>query len=190
MNLVYGLLVGVVMGALLQRVGASNPRLILAALRLENLTIIKFMATTIAVATVATYAMNVGMPMHLDVKPTYVIGVAIGGLIFGAGFAIGGYCPGTCVVGIAEGRRDGWVALLGGIVGAVAFTLVYKLLEAPLIKPLSYGKITWADVFGTSPIVVAIGLAALLLIAVKLLPTVRAGGQGASGFGSGGSAIR
>jgi uncharacterized membrane protein YedE/YeeE len=171
MRLLYGLLVGIAMGALIQRVGASSPRMILASLRLKDLTVIKFMATTIGVAMIVTYLLNLGMPMHLDVKPTYVLGVAIGGLIFGAGFALSGYCPGTCVVGIAEGRRDGLVALLGGVVGAVLFTLVYKLIEAPLIKPLSYGRITWADVFGAPPVLVAIVLGAAMLLAVRFLPT-------------------
>ena len=173
MTLLYGLLVGVAMGALIQRVGASNPRMILASLRLQDLTIIKFMATTIAVATIVTYLLNFGVPMHLDVKPTYVLGVAVGGLIFGAGFALGGYCPGTCVVGIAEGRKDGLVALLGGVVGAVVFSLVYRLIEAPLIRPLSYGRITWADVFGAPPVLVALGLGVAMLVAVRVLPTVR-----------------
>jgi len=173
MNLVYGLLVGIAMGALIQRVGASSPRMILAALRLEDLTIIKFMATTIAVGTMTAYVMNLGMPMHFDIKPTYVLGVAAGGLIFGAGFAIGGYCPGTCVVGIAEGRKDGWVALLGGVVGALTFALIYTLIEAPLIKPMAYGKITWADVLHVPTITVAFALGIVLLAAVRLLPTVR-----------------
>ena len=171
MRLLYGLLVGIAMGALIQRVGASSPRMILASLRLKDLTVIKFMATTIGVATIVTYLLNLGMPMHLDVKPTYVLGVAVGGLIFGAGFALSGYCPGTCVVGIAEGRRDGFVALLGGVVGAVLFTLVYRVIEAPLIKPLSYGRITWADVLGAPPVVVALALGAAMLLAVRFLPT-------------------
>lgn len=173
MTLVYGLLVGIIMGALIQRVGASNPRMILASLRLENITIIKFMATTIAVAAIATYLLNLGVPMKLDVKPLYVVGVAVGGLIFGAGFALSGYCPGTCVVGIGEGRRDGWFTLAGGVVGALAFTLAYRLLEPVFIKPLSYGKVTWADVFGVSPVIVAIVMGALFLTIVKVLPTVR-----------------
>lgn len=179
MKLVYGLLVGIAMGALIQRAGASSPRMILASLRLRDLTIIKFMATTIAVAAVLVYLMNgLAMPMNFDVKPTYVIGVAVGGLIFGAGFAIGGYCPGTCVVGIAEGRRDGWVALLGGVVGALAFTLVYRLIEAPLIRPLAYGKITWADVLHVPALLVAVVMAALFFAAVRFLPTRR--GEAAS----------
>lgn len=171
MTLTYGLLVGIVMGALIQRVGASSPKMILASLRLEDLTIIKFMATTIAVGTVVTYLLSLGMPMHFDVKPTYVIGVALGGLIFGAGFAIGGFCPGTCVVGIAEGRKDGFVALVGGIAGALVFSLVYSLIETPLIKPLAFGKITWADVLHVPSVLVAVVFGAILLAAVKLLPT-------------------
>ena len=93
----YALLVGVAMGALIQRVGASSPTMIARNLRLEDLSIIKFMATTIAVGTVGVYVLGaLGVPIHLDVKPTYVLGVALGGLVFGVGFAVSGYCPGTC----------------------------------------------------------------------------------------------
>ena len=173
MTLLYALLVGVAMGALIQRVGASSPRMILASLRLENLTIIKFMATTIAVGTVVAYLLSLWMPMHFDIKPTYVIGVALGGLIFGVGFAVGGYCPGTCVVGIGEGRRDALAALLGGVFGALVFTLVYTLIEGALIKPMNYGKITLASVLHLPPVAVAVALAALFLTAVTLLPTER-----------------
>ena len=180
MNLVYGLLVGIVMGALIQRVGASSPRMILASLRLENLTIIKFMATTIAVGTVLVYVMSLWLPMHFDVKPTYVVGVGLGGLIFGAGFALAGYCPGTCVVGVAEGRRDALVALMGGLTGALLFTLVYTLIESPLIKPLNYGKITLADLLHLPALLVAAGLAAIFLAAVSLMPTRRGTPDGQS----------
>ena len=173
MTLVYALIVGVAMGALIQRVGASSPRMILASLRLENLSIIKFMATTIAVGMVGVYALSTVMPMHFDIKPTYVVGVLVGGLIFGVGFAIGGYCPGTCVVGIGERRKDALFALFGGVVGALLFTLVYRLIETPLIKPLSYGKVTIPSLLHVSPVVVAVAVAALFLTAVALLPTER-----------------
>jgi uncharacterized membrane protein YedE/YeeE len=173
MTLIYALFVGIVMGALIQRVGASSPRMILASLRLQNLTIIKFMATTIAVGAVLVYVLSLWVPMHFDIKPTYVIGVGLGGLIFGVGFALAGYCPGTCVVGIGEGRRDAWMTLLGGVAGALVFTLVYTLIEGTLIKPLSYGKITLADVLHVPAVGVAIGLAAVFLTAVSLLPTER-----------------
>jgi uncharacterized membrane protein YedE/YeeE len=173
MTLIYALFVGIVMGALIQRVGASSPRMILASLRLQDLTIIKFMATTIAVGAVLVYLLSLWMPMHFDIKPTYVVGVGIGGLIFGAGFALAGYCPGTCVVGVSEGRRDALVALLGGVVGALVFTLVYTAIDSWLIKPLNFGKITLADVLHLPAMVVAVGLAAVFLTAVSLLPTIR-----------------
>ena len=173
MPLVYALLVGIAMGALIQRAGASSPRMILASLRLENLSIIKFMATTIAVGAVGVYLLGTWMPMHFDIKPTYVVGVLVGGLVFGTGFAVGGYCPGTCVVGIGEGRRDAFAALLGGVTGALAFTLVYTLIQGSLIKPLDYGKITLASVFHLPPLLVAALLAAVLLTAAMLLPTER-----------------
>jgi uncharacterized membrane protein YedE/YeeE len=172
MTLLYALLVGVVMGVLIQRVGASSPRMIAAALRLQNLTVIKFMATTIAVGAVATYILSFFVPMHFDIKPTYVVGVLVGGLIFGAGFAISGYCPGTCVVGAGEGRRDALVAILGGVFGALAFTMLYRLLEAPLIKPLTLGKITVPGVLHLSPLLVAVLFAALLLAIVAVAPTL------------------
>lgn len=173
MTLLYALLVGIAMGALIQRVGASSPRMILASLRLENITIIKFMATTIAVGTVVVYLLSFWIPMHFDVKPTYVIGVLVGGLIFGTGFAVGGYCPGTCVVGIGEGRRDALAALFGGITGALVFTLVYTAIQGTLIAPLDYGKITLASVLHLPAVVVALLLAAVLLTAITLIPTER-----------------
>jgi uncharacterized membrane protein YedE/YeeE len=175
MSLLYALLVGVAMGALIQRVGASSPALILRNLRLENLSIIKFMATTIAVGTVGVYLLGaLGVPMHLDIKPTYVLGVATGGVVFGVGFAVGGYCPGTCVVGAGEGRRDARWAILGGLAGALVFTLLYGALEGAVMRPLNYGKITLASALHLPTVAVAVALAALILTAVRLLPTERA----------------
>lgn len=173
MNLVYGLLVGIVMGALIQRVGASSPRMIAGALRLENLSIIKFMATTVAVAMILVYVMTPYLTMHFDIKPTYVLGVLIGGLIFGVGFAVSGYCFGTCVVGIGEGRRDAWGTLLGGVVGALVFSLLYTSLETLLIKPLNYGKITLPQLVHLPAALVAIVVGVVFLTIVTVIPTVR-----------------
>lgn len=175
MTLLYALSVGIAMGALLQRVGASSPSMILRSLRLEDLTVIRFMATTIAVATVATYGASYFLPMHFDIKPTYVLGVAGGGLLFGVGFALAGYCPGTCVVGCGEGRKDALVALVGGLVGALAFTLVYTVLEPVLIRPLNFGKIRLSDVFPVAPFGLAVALAGVLLVVVKVVPTKNRG---------------
>ncbi len=173
MNNVYGLLVGIAMGALIQRVRASSPAVILQNLRLENLGIIKFMATTIAVGMITVYTLALFIPevLHFDIKPTYLVGVLAGGLIFGVGFGLGGYCPGTCVVGIGEGRRDAWFALGGGVVGALVFTLVYESLIAPIVKMMDFGRITVQDVLHVPAIAAALVIGVLFLVVVKVLPT-------------------
>lgn len=191
MTLLYGLVTGVIMGALIQRVRASSPGMIARNLRLENLSIIKFMALTIAVGTVLVYLLNLWVPMHIDVKPTYVIGVLVGGLVFGVGFALGGYCPGTCVVGAGEGRKDALFAILGGIVGALVFTLAYPAMEAAIFKPLDFGKVTLASVLHLPPLLVAAVLAGVIIAIVRWLPTEReasgpaAGDRGVSAPGLG-----
>jgi hypothetical protein len=175
MERLYALGIGIAMGAIIQGVRASSPSMILRSLRLENLSIIKFMALTIAVGMIAIYALNLVVPqqLHFDVKPTYVLGVLGGGLVFGVGFALGGYCPGTCVVGMGEGRKDAIFAALGGVAGALVFTLVYNRLYEPLIKPLDLGKVRLQDLLHWSPITTALVVGGLMIAVVALLPTER-----------------
>ena len=172
MSLLFGLLVGVGMGALIQRAGASSPAMIARNLRLENLSVIKFMAFTIAVGTVATYTLALFIPMHFDIKPLYLAGVLAGGLIFGVGFAVAGYCPGTCVVGAAEGRRDALFALLGGVVGALAYTLIFPVLRTSFLSLGDFGKVTLASTLGIPGLAGAIALAVVLVAIISFIPTV------------------
>jgi len=173
MDRLSALLVGVVMGALLQRVRASDPGVIARNLRLEDLSIIKFMATAIAVGAVIVSLAGLVLPLHLDIKPAYLVGVLGGGLVFGVGFALGGFCPGTCVVGLAEGRRDAPWALVGGIAGALVFTLLYELVVAPLLPLLNVGKVTLADLVHLPAPLVAGAMAVVILAVVARLTTVR-----------------
>ena len=82
--------IGIAMGFFIQRVRASSPAMIAKNLRLENLSVIKFMALTMAVGMVLVYGISLVAPqiLHFDVKPTYVVGVLLGGLVFGVGFGI------------------------------------------------------------------------------------------------------
>lgn len=166
-------LIGVAMGFFIQRVRASSPGMIAKNLRLENISVIKFMALTMAVGMVVVYSLSLVIPqlLHFDVKPAYVVGVLLGGLVFGVGFALSGYCPGTCVVGIGEGRKDAIVAILGGVVGALAFTLVYTTLIEPIVGIANLGKITLADVLHLPSIVVALAVGAIFVAVIKFLPT-------------------
>lgn len=161
---------GVAMGVFIQLVKASNPAVIARNLRLEDLSIIKFMAVTIAVGMVLVQLLNLVAPAHFGIKPAYLAGVLLGGLIFGIGFALGGYCPGTCVVGAGEGRKDALWAILGGLVGALVFTLVYSPLIAPLNGLMNFGKLTLASALHLPVLPTAIVAAAVFALVIKLLP--------------------
>ena len=173
MDLLAGLLAGVAMGWLIQRAGASSPGAIARTLRLEDLSILKFMATAIAVAAVGIAALALVVPMHQAIKPLYVAGVLAGGLIFGVGFALAGFCPGTSVVAAAEGRRDALFAVAGGLAGAAAFTLAYPALAPTLMASWDLGRLTLADVTHLPPLAAAALLALALAVVVWRLPTRR-----------------
>ena len=98
MKLVLGLLIGVAFGAILQLGGGSSYKKIMGSLLLKDLDIIKLILMAIAVGTVGIYALDLADMANLNIKPTYVVGITIAGLIFGVGFAVAGYCPGTCIV--------------------------------------------------------------------------------------------
>ena len=53
----------------------------------------------------------------------------VGGLIFGVGFVMGGWCPGTAAVGLASGRLDALVFLAGAGIGSVLFNEMFGLLK-------------------------------------------------------------
>jgi len=166
MKLLLGLAIGTAIGAIMQLGGASSYRKILGALLLKDMTIIKLILMTIAVTTVGIYALDLVHMAHMDIKPTYVVGIAIAGLIFGVGFALSGYCPGTCVLASAEGKSDAFITLLGGLVGAALYALVYPYM-GPLLNMTNYGEITLASVFNvTNGIWIAVPFSAILLLLV------------------------
>ncbi|NNK98444.1 MAG: YeeE/YedE family protein, partial [Xanthomonadales bacterium] len=91
MKLLLGLTIGMAIGAVMQLGGASSYRKILGSLLLKDMTIIKLILMTIAVTTVGIYALDLVDMANMSIKPTYVVGIAVAGLIFGVGFAVSGY---------------------------------------------------------------------------------------------------
>ena len=52
----------------------------------------------------------------------------MGGLIFGVGFVMGGWCPGTALVGLASGKGDALVFLGGAALGSLAYAVAWPSL--------------------------------------------------------------
>jgi hypothetical protein len=96
--------------------------------------------------------MNVGVidAGNLSVKSSY-IGVIVGGALLGLGFAVAGYCPGTGLTALADGRKDALFFVGGGFLGALIYTLVYGSIKGSwLFDKIAGGKVmlaTGADKF-------------------------------------------
>jgi len=169
-TLLISLLIGMAFGAVLQRVQASSPDRVIAALRLRDLTIIKFMLLAIGVGAVGIGTLTMFGLAHLKIKTLSLLGVGLGGIVFGLGFGAAGYCPGTCLVGSVEGRKDARYTVLGGLTGALLFAFAYPFLKPVLIDPLNYGSMTLAELSGTSKGVAGIGFGVLLSVLALALP--------------------
>lgn len=151
-SLLLALVIGGAFGAVLDRVGASNPSLIGKMLNLTNLNLAKTILLAIGVGSVLMFGgqmlgfVDVG---HMSVKAAYA-GVFIGGLMLGAGWAAAGYCPGTGVVAAASGRKDALFFLAGGLLGAAAYMGSYPMWKSSgVLDPVLGGKVTLGEVPGS-----------------------------------------
>lgn len=147
-ELIYGLVTGILFGFFLQKGRVLRYDKQLGALRFQDFTIIKFMLSHIAVAMVGVYFLyDLGL-VKLSLKPTILGGVIIGGLLFGFGWGLLGYCPGTSLGALGEGRWDAVWGILGMLVGAGLYAEAFPLMKKTLLTWGDYGKITIPQVLG------------------------------------------
>jgi hypothetical protein len=164
-TLLYGLVTGILFGFLLQKGRVLRYDKQLGALRLMDMTIIKFMLSSIMVGMVGIYfLMDLGQ-VKLSIKATELGANILGGLIFGVGWALLGYCPGTAVGAVGEGRWDALWGLAGMLAGAAVFAEIYPLLKATVLTWGNLGKLTLPQVLGLNHwVVIAVFIAAGLAL--------------------------
>lgn len=150
-SILLAIVIGAAFGAVLDRVGASNPTRINTMLNLTDLTLAKSILLAIGVGSVLMFGgqmlglVDVG---HISVKTAY-LGVFLGGLMLGAGWAVSGFCPGTGVVAAASGRKDALFFIAGGLLGAAAYMVTYPSWKAlGLLDKIAGGKVTLGAVPG------------------------------------------
>lgn len=166
MELIEGLIVGVIFGFFLQRARVDKYDVQIGAMLLEDMTIFKFMLPAIMVAIIGIYTMyDFGM-VQLDVKPT-ILGVnIIGGIIFGIGWAIFGLCPGTAGGALGEGAWDTAFGIAGMFVGAALFAFFFPSINMYLMDLGDYGSVTLPQVLDVSHWLIA-GI--FITIAISML---------------------
>ncbi len=158
-DMMYGLVTGILFGFLLQKGRVLRYDKQIGALRLLDMTIVKFMLSAIVVGMIGTYALvDLGLA-KLSIKPMIVGAVVIGGLIFGVGWGLLGYCPGTSLGAVGEGRLDGLWGIAGMLAGAAIYAEVYPLMKATVLKWGDFGKITLPQALGISHWLVILPLA-------------------------------
>ncbi|NOY50614.1 MAG: YeeE/YedE family protein [Chlorobi bacterium] len=137
---------GLLFGALLVNANLNRFNVISGMATLENLAVAKAIAMAIGLGVIL---LNVEIGLGLasfHVKPFILGGIILGGLIFGIGMAILGYCPGTLAVSLGEGSVDALIGIAGGLFGGLAFTLVLPGIQGILGPDL--GKISLNSITG------------------------------------------
>ncbi|HUP88643.1 MAG TPA: YeeE/YedE thiosulfate transporter family protein [Longimicrobiales bacterium] len=116
--------IGIGFGWMLERAGFGNARKLAGQFYFKDFTVFKVMFTAIITAALGVFwfARLGWLDMsQVAIPPTYLLPQLAGGLIFGAGFVIGGLCPGTSCVAAASGRLDGLAVVVGMFAGVFGF---------------------------------------------------------------------
>ena len=161
------LLVGLLFGATLETAGFGNSKKLAAQFYFKDLTVFKVMFTAIIVAcTLIFLSSAIGLLDYnlLWVPPTYLWPGIVGGLIMGAGFIIGGFCPGTSLVAMATGKIDGVFFVLGALTGIFLFGETVSSFSV-FFESSYMGRFTLPELFGVDygTVVLAVVLIALAL---------------------------
>lgn len=138
LNLLVGLIIGIGFGFALEQAGFSSSRKLAGMFYGYDTTVLKVFFTAAITALVGSLFLSFFGLLDLSlvyVNPYYMSAAIVGGVIMGAGFIMGGFCPGTGLCAISIGKIDALFYLFGGLAGAFLFAETY-----PLIEPLAMGS--------------------------------------------------
>lgn len=164
MSLFYGVITGIIFGFLLQKAQVLRYDKQVGALRLLDMTILKFMLSAIVVASIGIYLFKDLGLIKLSIKSTSIGALVIGGLLFGIGWGLLGYCPGTAAGALGEGRIDGLWGMIGMLGGGALYAVIYPFMKAQIISIGNYGKIGLPQSIGINHWIVVLALAALTFL--------------------------
>jgi len=129
---VFAFLIGIGFGFFLERAGFGSSRKLASIFYLRDFTVLKVMFTAIVTAMLGSILLAKLGILDLSlvyVPPTFVVPFLVGGLIFGVGFVMGGWCPGTALVGLMSGSVDAASFLVGMMLGVLVWSFGYPLWE-------------------------------------------------------------
>ncbi len=154
-SIVVALVIGFLFGFVLERAGFGDARNLTSIFYFRDMRVLRVMFTAIVTALVGLIVLSwVGLfdyqvLLEWSLMKTYFWPQLVGGLIFGCGFILGGYCPGTSVVGVASGRVDAVMFGIGMILGMWIFAAGWPIWGA-FYKSSAMGQVTLWQIFGIS----------------------------------------
>lgn len=164
-TLIAGFSTGILFGFLLQKGRVLRYDKQLGALRLQDMTIVKFMLSNIMVAMVGMYLLSDLGVVKLSIRSLNLGANIIGGLLFGMGWGLLGYCPGTSLGALGEGRWDALWGIAGMLVGAGLYAEAYPFLKTTVLSWGVWGRLTLPQVLGLNHwIVIAVFILGSLLL--------------------------
>jgi uncharacterized protein len=168
-QLMAGVLFGLAFGFLLQKGGVGKFNVLIGQLLLQDFTVAKVMLTAIVVGMVGVFTLHHFGKVNLHLKPTRIGANVIGGLLFGAGFALLGYCPGTVAVALGQGSWDALFGMAGLVAGSWIFAELLRMEQATVEKWGDLGKVMLPDLLHIPRGVFVPGFALLLAIGLYAL---------------------
>ncbi|MEG1615744.1 MAG: YeeE/YedE thiosulfate transporter family protein [Bacteroidales bacterium] len=166
MNTLLILIFGFIFGLLISYADLNKFNTIMGLSILKNFTVAKTIFLVIGIgAPLLAFEMGSG-DAFFHVKPLFLIGTALGGIIFGIGMSILGYCPGTLPISVGQGSVDALIGILGGLTGSWIFTLLYPDIVKLSGEDLGSGTLfTWmGSSFTTVYYLVAILIGILFIV--------------------------
>jgi len=165
-----GFLFGVIFGFLLQKGGATKYNVIVGQLLLDDFTVVKIMLSAVVTGMLGIYVMQKMGWIEFHRKKGSLGKNVVGGLLFGVGFALLGYCPGTIAGAVGNGYLD---AAVGGTVGIVAgtslFAALYPWLDKKILQKGDFGDTSLAQLLRINEWIVVIPVAGLIILLLVYL---------------------
>lgn len=168
MDLILGLITGLAFGFLLQKGRVLRYEKQVGAMLFKDMTIFKFMLSAIIVGMFGILLLADMGIITLSHKAMNVGGLVVGGALFGIGWAIMGFCPGTAMGAIGEGRWHAIFALIGMILGAAIYAEIFPTVNDTILSWANFGKLSLPEVLGVNQWIVAIVFTAICLWLFRL----------------------
>ncbi len=166
LNLFFAFVIGLGFGYVLEQAGFSSSRKLAGVFYGYDFVVLRVFFTAAVTAMTGLLLFNyIGWVDYdmLYVNPTYLWSGIVGGVVMGFGFILGGFCPGTSLVGAVIGKLDAMMFVVGMLIGIFFFGQFYSLFES-LYTGSFLGNIYVFDSLGMGR-----GWFAMMLIAVALI---------------------